>query len=172
MSTGVPQGSILGPLLFLIYINDLPSAVNLKCVIFADDTNLLIQGPNLDALSAALNKELEGISDYFKANQLKLNPKKTKTVIFRRKSLPTNHKEPDILLDGERLSINDEAQFLGITIDSTLNWDKHCLVVANKISRNNSVINRVKNLLPPPTLKVLYHSFIQPHVLYGISAWG
>lgn len=93
-------------------------------------------------------------------------------VVFRRKSLPPNHKQPEIFLDGEKLGICDEAQFLGITIDSTLSWEKHCANVANTISRNNSVINRVKNLLPPPTLKVLYHSFIQPHLIYGLPSWG
>ena len=172
LKTGVPQGSILGPLLFLLYINDLPSASNLKCVTFADDTNLLIKGKNLEKMAAELNGELENISDYFKANQLKLNPKKTKAVIFRRKSLPLNHEKIQIVLDGVPLVICNDAPFLGITIDGTLSWEKHCTNVANKISRNNSMLNRVKNILPPPTLKILYHSFIQPQIMYGVPAWG
>ena len=150
----------------------MPSASKLKCVIFADDTNLLIEGNDLGKMIDSLNKELKEISDFFKANQLKLNPKKTKSVIFRRKTLRHDYVLSDILLDGEVLTVNDEASFLGITIDSNLSWEKHCTNVANKISRNNSVINRMKNLLPPQTLKILYHSFIQPHVQYGLPAWG
>ena len=172
IDTGVPQGSILGPLLFLVYINDLPSASNLKCVSFADDSNLLIKGENLKELTITLTKELEGINDFFKANQLKLNAKKTKMVFFRKKSLPHDHQQMDVVLDGVKLNHDDDAEFLGTIIDGTLSWEKHCTKVANKISRNNGLLNRVKHLLPPSSLKLLYHSFIQPHIQYALPAWG
>ena len=172
LETGVPQGSILGPLLFLLYINDLPASSKLKCVIFADDCNLLAHGADIDQLITKLNQELEGVSDYFKANQLMLNAKKTKMILFRKKSIPPGSLQQQVLLNSEKLTFNEDAKFLGITIDGTLSWDKHCTEVANTISRNNAVINRVKHLLPPSTLKILYHSFIQPHIQYGLPAWG
>ena len=172
LPTGVPQGSILGPLLFLLYINDLPSAANLKCVSFADDSNFITQGSDLAVLTKSLTKELEHISDFFKANQLKLNAKKTKMVIFRKKNLPPNHQHQNVYLEGIKLSHDDSAEFLGITIDSTLTWDKHCSNVANKISRNNGMLDRVKHMLPPCSLRLLYHSFIQPHIQYVLPVWG
>ena len=172
IETGVPQGSILGPLLFLIYINDLPSASNLKCVSFADDSNLLIQGNDLKAMTLQLTKELEGINDFFKANQLKLNASKTKVVFFRKKSFPSDYQQMEVFLDGIKLAPDESAEFLGITIDGTLSWEKHCTKVANKISRGNGLLNRVKHLLPPSSMKLLYHSFIQPHIQYNLPAWG
>ena len=119
-----------------------------------------------------LNKELENVSDYFKANQLKLNPKKTKMIYFCKKSSKLDPNQAMVKLDGVRLDFEHDATFLGIQIDSHLNWDKHCIKVANTISRNNSLINRVKKLLPPSSLKLLYYSFIQPHLQYGLAVWG
>lgn len=170
--TGVPQGSILGPLLFLIYINDLPAATNLKTVMFADDTNLLIKGSDLACLAKNLNKELINVDDFFRANKLKLNTKKTKIVCFRKKSQKIDYGTVKIQLNGDNLEFEEQAAFLGITIDSHLTWDKHCNIVANRISRNNSAINRVKKLLPSSSLKILYSSLILPHLQYGLAAWG
>ena len=172
LTTGVPQGSILGPLLFLIYINDLPSAAKLKSVQFADDSNLLIKGDDLRILTQTLTKELESVCDFFKANQLKLNANKTKMVFFRKKSLPANYSEMEVYLDGVKLALDDHAEFLGTTIDCTLSWEQHCTKVANKISQSNGMLSRVKHLLPASSLRLLYHSFIQPHIQYALPAWG
>ena len=131
-----------------------------------------MQGNNLDTLTKQLTKELENVSDYFKANQLKLNAKKTKMVIFRKKSLPPNHTEMNVYLDGVKLCQDDHAEFLGTTIDCTLSWDKHCTNVANKLSRNNGVLNRVKKQLPASSLKLLYYTLLQPHIQYTLPVWG
>ena len=172
ISTGVPQGSILGPLLFLIYINDLPTASGLKTVLYADDSNLLIKGKDVSSVCRKLNEELASISDYFRSNKLKLNTGKTKLVYFRKKSQNVNYEELEIYLDGDKLKFEEEASFLGIVIDGNLSWDRHCVKIANTISRNNGMLNRVRKLLPPDTLKMLYNSFILPHLQYGLAAWG
>ena len=171
IETGVPQGSILGPLLFLLYINDLPSATRLKCIMYADDTNLLIKGRNIEQLVIDLNQELEYVNDFFKANQLKLNAKKTKIILFQKKNA-ADDSQLQVFLNSEKLEFEKEARFLGLTIDNNLSWEKHCSNVANTISRNNSLINRAKKLLPSRSLKLLYNSFTQPHLQYGVAAWG
>ena len=92
-------------------------------------------------LTETLTEELKSVSDYFKANKLKLNPQKTNMVVFRKRNLPPNHHEMNVFLDGHRLSPSNHASFLGTTIDCTLNWGDHCNNVANKISKANGVIN-------------------------------
>jgi len=173
ISVGVPQGSILGPLLFLIYINDLPASLDkLRAVMFADDTNLIIRGQNLAELTSTLNAELSSLNDYFKANKLKLNVDKTKMVCFRPKNLNFQKTDLVISLNNIQLTCESSITFLGLTLDEHLSWENHCNKVANKISQNKGVLKRVNKQLPFPSLLTLYNSLILPHITYGLEIWG
>ena len=173
ISVGVPQGSILGPLLFLIYINDLPAALDkLVPVMFADDTNLVIKGKNLPEVVAILNNELESLNDFFKANKLKLNTDKTKLVCFRKKCHPFLEDNLGVVMDGVILDREKNTTFLGITLDEHLTWEDHCIKVANKMARNTGVLNRIKKVVPTPSLLTIYNSLIFSHLSYGLEVWG
>jgi len=173
ITVGVPQGSILGPLLFLIYVNDLPAALEkLRPIMFADDTNLILRGKNLSELKTVLENELNELDDYFKANKLKLNIDKTKLMCFRKKSDKFVKSDLNIPLDNAIINCVDEISFLGFVLDSHLSWDAHCCKVANKVSQITGLLGRFKKILPTKALKTLYNSLLMSHVQYGIEIWG
>lgn len=178
ISTGVPQGSILGPLLFLIYINDIPMATKLfEPIIYADDTTLFtslkshISCQDNNYRNEVINKELDKITDWLKVNKLFLNVNKTKAMLFHT-SQRRKVQLPNIKIADQNIQIVDEFSFLGVTVDKNLNWKSHINQTCKKLSKTVGVMNRLKQLLPKATLLTLYNSLCLPHLTYGILAWG
>ena len=173
ITCGVPQGAILSSCLFILFINDLPKTTEkLRFIIFADDTNILASGKDYKALENNVNEELKVLARWFEANKLSLNVTKTNLMSFRNKNSNNIHPTPRITLNGKILERVNRTKFLGVTVDENLDWQTQTRNVIKKVSSALGGLNRAKKVLPTRSLKVLYNSFILPHLTYGLEVWS
>ena len=167
LQCGVPQGSILGPLLFLIHINDLANVCASSFpILFADDTNLFNHDKDMFSLQVALNQELATISKWLKVNKLSLNIKKTMYMIFTRAT------DVKIEIDNEIIFETKSSKFLGVHIDNKLNWKMHIDYVSGKIARGIGILIKSRKVLSNECMTNLYYAFIYPYLIYCNHIWG
>ena len=158
---GVPQGSVLGPLLFLIYVNDLPHCMpSSKAIQFADDTTVYVSGRNIPELYKTMNTDLTILTDWFYANKLSLNVSKSNYILF------TKHRNDSIVdklslkISGDTILRTNCFKFLGIYIDQNLSWNEHITVCQTRLTSALYAINKVKMLVPLSSLMNIYYTLL------------
>jgi hypothetical protein len=172
ITCGVPQGSILGPLLFIIYINDITQVSSLmKFILFADDTNLLLSDCNLANLISKANIEINKISNWLKINKLSLNIKKTHYILFhfRQRKIPQNLK---IIIDNCEVARATFTKFLGVILHENLTWANHVSTLSNKIHKSIGILKALQSKLPTTSLHMLYNTLIFPYLQYCNITWA
>ena len=179
---GVPQGSVLGPLLFLLYINDIVLSSSIcKFTLFADDTSLFYSHKDKAEGTQILNAELSKIADWLAANKLSLNVSKSKLLVFSNRHNSKNS-DPEsvmvadddigIVINGEKLKEVDHAKYLGALIDNKLNWSYQINAVNLKVSKGLGLLAKIRHYVPTNTVRSLYYSFINPYIDYNLLNWG
>lgn len=169
---GTPQGSVLGPLMYIILANDLVKSLKFcSCITFADDTTLYASGNNLKYLYKKVNADLEKLGDWFASNSLTLNADKTKFIIFKPKRKQIGY-NGIIKLAGKKIERVKHIKFLGVMIDESLEWNLQVKTVLTRMISGNYSLAMVKNILPPSTKLMIYFSNVHCHLNYALSVWG
>jgi hypothetical protein len=170
IEAGVPQGSVLGPLLFLIFINDITYVVNhCKIRLFADDTCLFIEVDDPHTCAQELNHDLEKLNAWSKQWHVDFSPPKTEEVIISRKRNLTDH--PLVELDNVPVTRVPDHKHLGLTLSSDLSWNKHIADMVDKANRRLGIMRSLKHKLDRPSLERIYMGFIRPLLEYGDIVW-
>ena len=172
IKTGIPQGSILGPLFFSIMINDLVNSSNkFKFLMYADDTTIYfnLEDFPIENREVLINNELEKVNKWLKLNKLAVNVDKTKSMLFhkRRPVTPIQFSMNNRIID-----VVQYFNYLGIMLDADMSWKTHVAMVRNKLSRINGILHRLKYIYPQSILITLYKSLFVPHINYGSLLWG
>lgn len=166
---GVPQGSILGPILFCLYINDIVKAVDVEAVLFADDAAFFIFASSLRNLYDKISKLFDDLKVYLSINKLVPNIGKSKLMYFNSKPVP---ELPDILFDGKKIEWVNSFKYLGLTITNKMSFSEHIDGVVNRVSRFSGTFYSLRFILPVSLLRMLYRSFVVPHLILHIEIWG
>ena len=176
--TGVPQGSILGPLLFSIIINDLKKCIEkIRFFMYVDDTTLYLNLEDFDSnnfdsnnFEFEINAELQKVSMWLKKNKLSLNSDKTKLMIFHRQQKRV--KEFNITINSTNIERVQSFNFLGISLSKNMSWANQLLSIKKKISKVIGILYRLNNTFPLEVLQILYKSLVPSYIHYGLLLWG
>ena len=169
---GVPQGSVLGPLLYLLYINDLRKAVQHSSVHhFADDTNLLYTSKSLKKMNKHINHDIKHLCQWLRSNKISLNASKTEIIIFKTK-LKTITKHLNFRVSGQKISPTTNVKYLGVHLNNSLTWEIHFKNLQTKLNRAIGLLSKIRHYTPKSLLKTMYFSLFNSHLIYACQIWG
>ena len=172
ISYEVSQGSVVGPLLFLIYINDLNNTIKFSYIRhFADDTNILYRNKSLRKINQRINFDLGNINEWLRANRITLDTDKTKIIMFRtpRKALT---RKMNFIVSGLKIVPKRSVKYLGLVIDEFLHWKTHFTILRAKLERSIGLLDKLRYFVPANLLRTVYYAIFDSYLRYGCEVWG